>query len=283
MTPQLKEIFALLEKKNLIELLESTNDFMSSFFVVCSALKRFYKEYNTLPVAGSIPDMTASNQFYIELKKVYDKKALEDKEIIAKYSAEILNGIKEEHLQIKKEKILASFSGNRLNMVDIICKNCQQITLFSYSTIGEEKITPKYDEGDLTTYDENADGMVMYENFKWYLMMKASDHFFIKHQRYPGQYKDHDKFSEDVPELQTCLAEVIKKQSSEPFFNINDIDEKYFYETCRFSNFQVAPIVSIVGSITTQEVIKLITYSFLTVSNTVIFNGIVSNTNRFEF
>ena len=61
------------------------------------------------------------------------------------------------------------------------------------------------------------------------------------------------------------------------------IDNKFYYEMCRFSNSRIAPIVSLIGSIASQEIIKLITYQFMTVNNTIILNGITSKTSNFTF
>lgn len=62
-----------------------------------------------------------------------------------------------------------------------------------------------------------------------------------------------------------------------------NIEDKYFFEMCRFTNSRLAPIASIIGSVASQEILKLITYQFLTVNSTIIFNGIHSRTTNFSF
>ncbi len=69
-TPELAEIFEILDENSLESLLKKTNRIMSNFFVICKALQNFYRKYNTLPVVGSLPDMTSDTESYIALKKM---------------------------------------------------------------------------------------------------------------------------------------------------------------------------------------------------------------------
>jgi hypothetical protein len=128
-------------------------------------------------------------------------------------------------------------------------------------------------------------------NFIWYLLMKSADLFFEKHGRYPGEKSNssiEDKFEADVPLLIEVYNEYLtlnnKKEKlpfniNEEFVNFND----YVYEFCRFSNSKIAPAISIISSIVSQEVIKMITYQFRTIDNTLIFDGVNSTISTFKF
>ena len=61
------------------------------FFVLVKAVKMYYEENKTLPVCGSIPDMTATMQLFLELKKLYRTKADKDAAIVHKFANEILS------------------------------------------------------------------------------------------------------------------------------------------------------------------------------------------------
>ncbi len=39
----------------------------SSFWLLAAALHRFYKNHNTFPVAGIVPDMTSTTDFYLDI------------------------------------------------------------------------------------------------------------------------------------------------------------------------------------------------------------------------
>ena len=92
-----------------------------------------------------------------------------------------------------------------------------------------------------------------------------------KNKRYPGQ--NVDDFKKDVPELFGLLKEEFNKLSAKPELE-NELNEDNTFEFCRMGAGYVPPVVSIIGSIASQEIIKLITYHFETVNNTIIYDGI---------
>ena len=108
-------------------------------------------------------------------------------------------------------------------------------------------------------------------NFVWYLLFRASDKFVIKNKRCPGQ--NIDDFKKDIPELFVLLKEEYNKLNVKPDLG-NNLNEDNVFEFCRMGKGYVPPIISIVGSIASQEIIKLITYQFETVNNTIIYDGI---------
>ena len=69
------------------------------------------------------------------------------------------------------------------------------------------------------------------------------------------------------------LKEEYNKLSVKPDVG-NQLNEDNVFEFCRMGKGYVPPIVSIVGSMASQEIIKLITYQFETVNNTIIYDGI---------
>ena len=50
----------------------------SDFWILASALHRFYQNTQSLPVSGKVPDMTSTTEFYITLQNIYLKKAADD-------------------------------------------------------------------------------------------------------------------------------------------------------------------------------------------------------------
>ena len=116
-------------------------------------------------------------------------------------------------------------------------------------------------------------------NFVWYLLFRASDKFMEKNKRYPGQ--NIDDFKKDVPELFGLLKEEYNKLSNKPDLE-NLLNEDNTFEFCRMGKGFVPPVVSMVGSIASQEIIKLITYQFETVNNTIIYDGINVTTTKIK-
>ena len=45
----------------------------------------FYNDHKRLPVSGVVPDMTSTTEYFLELQKIYVKKAEEDKALMLDY------------------------------------------------------------------------------------------------------------------------------------------------------------------------------------------------------
>jgi hypothetical protein len=220
--------------------------------------------------------MVSDTENYIILKKMFECKGKEDREIIKNITHKILKDITWSN-QIKKQQVCNFFESLDTadpNYLDIICKNYPQISVFKYSTLREENETP-FSE-DLDIYEEQHR-----LNFIWYILIKSSNLFYNKYKRQPGEIKN---FETDVDPLKQCVNEFITlEKNSELNFDVSYIKNEYLHEFCRFSNSRVPPVVSIIGSMVSQEAIKLITYQFKTIDNTIIYDGIHSTVSTFKF
>jgi hypothetical protein len=228
-----------------------------------------------MPVVGNIPDMVSDTETYITLKKMYENKGKEDREIINKISRRVLKEINWSN-EIKKQQIFNYFDSLDKadpNYLDIICKNHPQISVFKFSTLREE--TDNQFSAELEIFEDQSR-----LNFIWYILIKSSSMFYQNYNRYPGEIKN---FESDIEPLKQCVNEFITQRNSELNFDINLIKDEFIYEFCRFSNSRIPPIVSIIGSMASQEAIKLITYQFKTIDNTIIYDGIHSTVSTFKF
>ena len=100
-------------------------------------------------------------------------------------------------------------------------------------------------------------------------------------KRYPGNC---EIWKDDVNLLKNEFDEEIKLLDKNIPFDVNSISNlnDYLFEFCRFGHSLLPPCVSIIGDIASQEIIKLITYQFETVNNTIIYNGIGVNLSCFK-
>ena len=98
------------------------NSFSKPFWVLCRALKCFYTETGTIPLAGTLPDMVSDSEGYIELQKVYQRKATEDLEKMAVF---VENTYKETNCMDMD---------NRVGREDIkrFCKNVQNLKVVRF-------------------------------------------------------------------------------------------------------------------------------------------------------
>ena len=272
-TYRLEEILQFIEKTSQKELFQKSNNIMKIFFIYFICFKKFYEKNKSYPLCGNIPDMISNTDNFIGLKKIYNAKAKIDhqemRDLITKEIKENKDLSDEEKQDL--DKLVNNLKNDQVDFVEILNKNWPQASLFVYpdNDLEEEgkNFEPEFD-------DESS-----FLNFVWYLLFRASDKFFEKNKRYPGEKVDD--FKKDVPELFELLKEEKKKITVE--FDLGDyLNENNVFEFCRMGKGFVPPIVSIVGSIASQEIIKLITYQFETVNNTIIYDGINVTLNKYK-
>ena len=264
-TDKLKYIFEVIEKTPQKDIFEKSNIYMKLFFLYFYSLKKFYEKHTSYPLCGIIPDMISNTANFINLKKIYNTKAQnENKEMRELITSEIKEN---KYLSDPDKKVLDSLVNNlnidQIDIVDILNKNWPQTSLFVYPDNTAEEEGKNLD----VDLEENFQKL----NFVWYLLFRASEKFEKKNGRYPGE-KVED-FKKDVPELFGLLKTEYEKLSIKPDLG-NELNEDNTFEFCRMGKGDVPPIISILGSMTSQEIIKLITYEFETVNNTVIYDGI---------
>lgn len=223
-------------------------------------LKIFNDLYNSLPVSGALPDMTSETNFYIELKKIYEKKSKEDKQNLLSIIEQTTN-----KLNLKDYYVI--ITNKNFNILDIVCKNWSQMSLFSYSTY--ETSLP--DVSEINFYDNTEKS-----NFIWYILTKASDCFYDKFSKYPVYLSNKEEYDDVKSNFILVLEEYLRDADYEM---MNDVDFKtisgeYLDEFIRNSQLFIPSAVSIIGSICSQEIIKLITCCFETINNSLIFNCI---------
>ena len=265
-TYKMEEIFDVIAKTEQKELFNKSNNYMKLFFIYFISLKKFFEKNKTYPLCGSIPDMISNTANFIGLKQIYNTKAKNDhkemREMINKEIKENNNLSNEDKNDL--DKLVNNLTNNQIDIVDILNKNWPQVSLFVYPDNNLEEEAKDFDPDQ---FDEDFQKL----NFVWYLLFRASDKFVNKNKRYPGQ--NIDDFKKDIPELFALLKEEYNKLSAKPDLG-NYLNEDNVFEFCRMGKGYVPPIVSIVGSMASQEIIKLITYQFETVNNTIIYDGI---------
>ena len=273
-TDKMEQIFEVIEKTSQKEIFTKTNNYMKLFFIYFITLKQFFNKYKTYPLCGPIPDMISNTKNFIGLKQIYNTKAKNDhKEMRDMINIEIkenknLSDVEKAELN----KLVNNLTTDQIDIVDILNKNWPQTSLFVYPDNVNEEEAKNFDPDQ---FDEDFQKL----NFVWYLLFRASDKFMNKNKRYPGQ--NIDDFKKDVTELFELLKEEFSKLSVKPDLG-SQLNEDNVFEFCRMGKGFVPPVISIIGSIASQEIIKLITYQFETVNNTIIYDGINVNLSNIK-
>ena len=271
---KMEEIFNVIEKTPQKDLFNKSNKYMKLFFIYFITLKKYFEKYKTYPICGNIPDMISNTSNFIGLKQIYNTKAKNEHDEMRKMINDEIKENKNLSEEDKNEldKLTNNLTNDDIDIIDILNKNWPQVSLFVYPDNDFEEEGKNLDPDELEDPNHKL-------NFVWYLLFRASDKFMEKNKRYPGQ--NTDDFKKDVPELFGLLKEEYNKLSNKPDLE-NLLNEDNTFEFCRMGKGFVPPVVSMVGSIASQEIIKLITYQFETVNNTIIYDGINVTTSNFK-
>ena len=271
---KMEEIFNVIQNTPQKEIFNKSNKYMKLFFIYFITLKKYFEKYKTYPICGNIPDMISNTSNFIALKQIYNTKAKNEHDEMRKMINDEIKENKDLSEEDKKEldKLTNNLTNDDIDIIDILNKNWPQVSLFVYPDNDFEEEGKNLDPDELEDKNHKL-------NFVWYLLFRASDKFMEKNKRYPGQ--NIDDFKKDVPELFGLLKEEYNKLSNKPDLE-NLLNEDNTFEFCRMGKGFVPPVVSMVGSIASQEIIKLITYQFETVNNTIIYDGINVTTTKIK-
>jgi len=231
----------------------------SSFWLLANAVGKFVQKKNKLPLMGSIPDMTADTKSYVELQHIFREKGLQDADEVKSFLQATLKS-----LGLPEDKISD-------DEIRLFCKNSLFLHVIRYSTIVDEMDASKIDVGNVSmSLVDWASGDESPGDGCWYLALRAADKFHLEHGRYPGEKTTTHE--QDFVALRHHGDELMKSLGLEP----SQLPEAHLKELCRFGNSQIHNLAAIMGGITAQEIIKLVTVQWIPLDNTFVFNGIHS-------
>ena len=243
------------------------------------ALRKFIQVHGRPPLNGSIPDMTASTDIYVQLQTIYRDQAAKDiqdmKSYLSSSSASSMDTSDDTNgssmLEVVSDDDLASF-----------CANVFAIGRLQTRSLVDEYHSPPPDEllEDLmmATYDPYE--VKEHTPLVWYLAFRACQLFYQDHRRYPG-VDNNDWEKEDVPLLQQCISKVVEHYRLQDNDLIGEVlaadeDKKVAHEMARYANAEIHTVASVVGGVASQEAVKVITGQYIPVDNTYMYNGIAS-------
>ncbi|KAL4234507.1 NEDD8-activating enzyme E1 regulatory subunit [Mactra antiquata] len=223
----------------------------SNFWILVRALKEFVENEGNgaLPLRGTIPDMTADSERYIQLQNVYHEQADSDISIISNKVHDLLVNI--------------GRGGNITDQeIKTFCKNAAFLRLVRCRSLEQEYSEDSDKLKDLSHHidDEEPDDVI------FYVLLRAIDSFYDKYNCFPGWYTD--QVESDVIKLKTCLSKLMHD------WGLNCmIKDDYIHEMCRYGASELHTMSAFIGGAAAQEVIKIITHQFIPFNNTYIYNA----------
>jgi amyloid beta precursor protein binding protein 1 len=228
-------------------------------------LEKFYAKNGRAPLQGTIPDMTASTDLYVQLQRLYLQQARDD---------------------WNEMRALTSPSAVSDEDLTTFCQNVFDLDVLRTRPVHRswsESTAPDDVCEDLSMATMEGDEREDQVPLLWGLGLEACRLFFLKNGRYPGVLENWEP---DVPELQAFIVEMARKYKLQD----NDLIQKtllrstdYASELARYGNAEVHNIASLVGGVASQEAVKIITGQYVPLDNTYIYNGIASTGCVYRF
>ena len=258
---------------------------VDTFDVLLLALKKFMLAHQGFPpLNGSIPDMAASTQGYIELQGIYKNKAQKDKEEME----HIIHAIGKEYgtdvIPIVTDDELTIFCKNIYNIRLTKTRSYEQEYTFDF---GDEKdeILGKVAEATYDAYEVPDQTPLL-----WFIALRACDAFYDQHGHYPGQDGRELALESDANDVQKHIVDIVEKvglSENELVQStlLSEEDEKknaYAKEMTRYNNAEVHNIASVVGGVASQEAVKMITGQYIPIDGNYIYNGIAGVAGIFK-
>ncbi|XP_078335087.1 NEDD8-activating enzyme E1 regulatory subunit-like isoform X2 [Crassostrea virginica] len=223
------------------------------FWILLRAVKEFVENdgNGALPLRGSIPDMTADSERYIQLQNAYIEQANRDVAAITDKVNMLTNS------QVKG----VSISDQEIKL---FCKNSAFVRVLRCRSLAEEYSNPTINTQDIGSHLEDEDGE---SDLIFYVLLRGVDKFFEEFSRYPGG--DNDQVEPDVQLLKGVISKLVHEWGL-----TSNVKEDFIHEICRYGASELHTVASVMGGCAAQEVIKVITGQFLPIDNTFIYNAV---------
>ncbi|KAK3792128.1 hypothetical protein RRG08_055391 [Elysia crispata] len=248
------DIKALFEDPSCLKL----NSESKNFWVMVRALKEFTENDGNgfLPLRGSIPDMTADSERYIQLQTVYREQAELDSIAVAGHVHALLHNIGRKGTISDTE-------------IKTFCRNSAFLTVLRTGSLEEEYGADTANTEELGRHvmmEEEEDASDEGDDTVLYILLRAADRFFTEYTRYPGFF--NNSVEADIPKLKACLVKLTHDWGLSA-----GLKDDYIQEMCRYGASELHTVSAFMGGVTAQEVIKLVTGQFVPINNTFIYNG----------
>ncbi|XP_066509924.1 NEDD8-activating enzyme E1 regulatory subunit-like [Hoplias malabaricus] len=211
-----------------------------------------------LPLRGTIPDMIADSDKFINLQNVYREKALQDAAVVSK------------HIQTHLQNVGKPPECVSENDIRLFCKNAAFLRVVRCRSLAEEFSTDTFYKDTITSSMDNPDSeMVLY------LMLRSVDRFYQQHSRYPGVY--NYQVEEDISKLKVCVNSLLQELGLSV-----SVKDDYIHEFCRYGAAEPHTVAAFLGGAAAQEAIKIITHQFVPFNNTFIYNAMAQTSATFQ-
>jgi len=229
------------------------------FWIMAKAIRDFVdNEGNgTLPLRGSVPDMTAKTDHYVALQQVYCEQAARDTDVVYRRVQQLLHQLNQPADTISESDVKQ------------FCKHAACLHVMRGTKIAEEYLPKSANAALIAQELENPDSMMVY-----YVMLRGIDRFYSEYNIYPGEFE----VEPDIVKLKSCISKLLNEWGCGTLAK-----DDYVHEICRYGGAELHSVSSFIGGCAAQEVIKFITHQYKPLNNTFIYDAMTSNTVTYSF
>uniref|UniRef100_A0A0V0G5L6 NEDD8-activating enzyme E1 regulatory subunit n=1 Tax=Triatoma dimidiata TaxID=72491 RepID=A0A0V0G5L6_TRIDM len=229
------------------------------FWIMAKAVKDFIENegQGSLPLRGTLPDMTADTTSYIALQQIYVQESGRCAEIVHRRVQQLLH-------QLGQQQDAISEADTKL-----FCKHSSSIALVRGSKIADEYDSKLINTSLISHGIENPDSLIVY-----YVMLRGVDRFNGEYNHYPGEFGDEH----DIVKLKGCVSKLLSEWGCGSLSK-----DDYVHEICRYGGAELHSVSAFIGGCVAQEAIKLVTGQYKPINNTFIYDAINSSTETFAF
>ena len=163
------------------------------FWVIVGGIHKFFHEHHFLPCSGSIPDMTSSTHYFIQMQNLYCQQSEKHIDLVESYVNEILISLQKQHLTKQNTTRDSLFSINR-SIISNYCKLSYHLSYLRTRDVIDERQTPNketikdvFEEAQCMLQFSGEDSLEMVP-YLFYLALRGVDAYYEENNyRFPGQ------------------------------------------------------------------------------------------------
>lgn len=228
------------------------------FWIMAKALREFVDNEGTgsLPVRGTLPDMTADTERYIQLQQIYHHQAAKDAEVMFRRVQQLMREINQPPDSITEKD------------VKLFCRHSHTLHLIRGSCIADDYDNKLFSQ-KLAPHLEDAESFLVYA-----VLLRGVDRFRTAHGTYPGEYDD--QVEPDIVKLKACVSKLLNEWSCGPLAK-----DDYVHEFCRYGAAELHSVSAFLGGCIAQETIKFVANQYKPINNTFVYDGNTCSTASF--
>ncbi|KFM26093.1 NEDD8-activating enzyme E1 regulatory subunit [Auxenochlorella protothecoides] len=235
----------------------------SPFWICVAALSRFVASNaaGALPLEGNIPDMHAGSQEFLALQRLYRAKAEADAQEVEGLAHDVAGAAG------------ASVSRVTSAYVRSVCKNARRLRVIRCPALHPDGL-PVRTEPEKGGTDALRQALASEDatasTAAFSVLVPAADRYYRTHQRFPGSLHGSEVPEGEVSQLH-AIAQGLLAESG---ISGVHLPEDATTELVRWGGAELHCVAAIIGSIASQEAIKLLTGQFVPLAGTLFYSTV---------